>query len=365
MSGSLSLSGLGAHGAEFLRWWRRELRDMVPRRLRLARPRLVLDLRDGAPRIARAAGQRLQPVAPFPGGGEAAGKGRALRGLAAQDEVVLVVPPAWILRRVLQLPAAAEPRLKAVLNFEIEQHVPFAPEEMVWDARILRRLPEAQRVEVEVAVMPRFLLAPVAAGLRRVARTARLVARPDPAEEWPSVPLDALAPPQTRWRRRIEAGLGVAALLLALQFGQAELRRQEEMTLALEARAAQARRQAESVLALEAGVAALRTRLAAAAALRGGRPASLVIIEEVAQRLPDDVWLTELRLTGDQLLLSGFAARSDALLEQLDGSGILRDVRFAAPVTRGQRDTTDRFQVALRVVPPPEAQRPAARLVQR
>jgi general secretion pathway protein L len=286
-----------------------------------------------------------------------------MRALAAEEALVLAVPPAWVLRRVLRLPAAAEARLDAVLDFELEQHIPFAAEEVLRAARVFRRDPEARRIEVEVAVLPRALVAPAAAALRRAGLGAPLLARPDPGAVWPAVPLDALAPPRRRWRARAEAALALAAALLAGHLALADLRAREAAAAAVEARAAAARAAAERVLALEAEAAALRTRLAAAAELRGGRPPAAGVLEELARRLPDGAWLTELRLAGDALALVGFAApRSDALLETLQAAPMFRDARFAAPVTRAAREGADRFQIGLRVVvpPPPPPEAPSA-----
>ncbi|MBD0271258.1 MAG: PilN domain-containing protein, partial [Acetobacteraceae bacterium] len=105
-------------------------------------------------------------------------------------------------------------------------------------------------------------------------------------------------------------------------------------------------------LALEAEAAALRARFALAAEIRGGRPSAVAVLDEVARLLPDESWLTEFRLTGDQLTVAGFAARADGLIGLLDASPMLREVRFAAPVTRDRPDAPERFQVAMRVVVP-------------
>lgn len=343
------LARMAAHAGRFLRWWQRELTAMLPARLHASGPKTVLDLRGGAASVAKSSRGGWQPLASFPLGD---GAGRtARRALAAEGRLVMAVPDAWILRRILRLPAAAETRLDAVLSFELEQHIPFSAEEVLWTPRILRRLPDAQQIEVEVAVLPRRLVAPAAAELRAMGVGAPLVAKPEPGAEWPDVPLDMLSPPRRRWRGRAEAALALGAILLSLHWGHDQLRQQERVLEAVETRALAARTAAERVLRLEAEVEAARGRLAAALGLRSGRPAAVAVLEELAQRLPDDAWLTELRLTGDQLSISGFAARSDTLLEVLDASPIFREVRFAAPVTRGQRDTADRFQLGLRVVP--------------
>jgi general secretion pathway protein L len=340
------------HCQKFLRWWGAELRDMLPAWARPAGPSLMLDLRgDGASAmVARRARGGWRVLGSFPDL-----RGAALRGLRAQSGLVLAVPSPWILRRVLRLPEAAAPRLQAVLGFEIEQHIPFAAEEVVWSARILRHLPEAQRIEVEVAVVPRRLVAGPVSALRGAGISASLVARPDPAAEWPSVALDALSPPPPlRLRRLAEAGLAAGALALSAQLGFAVLAAGEAAVIAVEARANAARAAAHRVLALEAEAQALRERHAAAAELRGGRPAAVLVLEEVARLLPDDAWLTELRLTGDMLALTGFAAGTELLLETLDASPFLGEPRFSAPVTRGPRDPAERFQLLLRVTWPPQ-----------
>lgn len=332
-----------------VRWWRAELAGMVPAAARPHGPRLLVDLHDAAvPKVARRArGGGWRAVAPL--------DARGARLLSAEAEVTLAVPPDWVLRRTLRLPEAAEARLDAVLGFEIEQHIPFAASEVVWSARVAQRLPEQQRIEVEVAILPRRLVAPAAARLRALGLKANLSARPDPQSAWPSLSLEQLSPAGRRWRPMAEAALAGLAALLVLHLALGELRRGEAMAAAVEARAAAARGDAERVLALDTEAAALRARFALAAEIRGGRPPAGAVLDEVARLLPDEAWLTEFRLTGEQLVIAGFAARADGLIGLLDASSMLREVRFAAPVTRDRPDAPERFQVAMRVVIPAAA----------
>jgi general secretion pathway protein L len=345
---------LAALAAAFLRWWRAELRGMLPARLRgRAGPRILLDLRGDGPVVARAArGGRWEPLSTLGAKGAAS---TALRELRREEQVVLAVPPDWVLRRLLRLPELAAARLDEVLRFEVEQQVPFAADEVLWAARPVRRLPETQRIEVELAVLPRRLVAAAAAAMREAGVAAPLVARSDPGADWPSVPLDALAPPSRQaWRGFAEAALAIIVALLAGHLVTAELGRREAAAAAVEERAGSQRRLAEAAQALEAEAAVLRERLAVAARMRSGRPLAIAVLDEVAHRLPDDAWLVELRLSGDVLVLTGFAARGDGLLQMLDASPLFREVRFTAAVTRVPRDTADRVQVTLRIAPPPD-----------
>jgi general secretion pathway protein L len=331
--------------ARGFRWWGGELAGMLPAALRPSGPRLVVDLSGASPMVARRVqGGGWRACAPLDADGA--------RLFASEAEVVLAVPPDWIMRRTLRLPEAAEARLDAVLEFEVEQHIPFVAREVLWTARIAERLPEQQRIEVAVAILPRRLVEAAAARLRAAGLKARLLVRSDPEAAWPSLSLEALSPAGRRLRPVAEAALAGLAGLLSLHLALGELRRGEAVAAAVEARAAAAREGAEQVLALEAEAASLRTRLALAADIRGGRPAAVAVLEEVARLLPDEAWLTEFRLTGDQVVVAGFAARADSLLGLLDASPMLREVRFAAPVTRDRPDAPERFQVAMRTVPP-------------
>lgn len=350
----MSGAGLLDAAARGVRWWRAELAGMLPRAARPSGPRRLVDLRGGSTVVARRSRSgAYRGVAALGAGGA--------RSLAGEADVVLAVPPDWVLRRTLRLPEAAEARLDAVLGFEVEQHIPFAASEVVWSARVAQRLPEQQRIEVELAILPRRLVAPAAARLRAAGLKARLSARPDPEAAWPSLSLEPLSPAGRRWRPLVDASLAGLAGLLALHLALAELRGGEAAAAAVEVRAAAARSDAERVMALEAESASLRARLTLAADIRGGRPSAVAVLDEVARLLPDESWLTEFRLAGDQLVLTGFAARADGLLSLLDASPMLREVRFAAPVTRDRPDAPERFQVAMRVVPANAPTRTAAR----
>jgi general secretion pathway protein L len=289
----------------------------------------------------------------LPAAGRLAGRLRAR--LRACRRILLLVPPAWVLRRVLRLPEAAAARLEDVLAFELEAQLPLRLEEVLWQARILRRLPDLGRIEVEVAVLPRHLVAPIAARLREAGVAAPILACTAPGE-WPALALDPLAPVPRDWRALAAPAFAALATMLALHLGLAAHRDALARAAALEARAAAARQRAAATEALEREVVALRRWLDEAAALRG-RPPAVAVLEEAARRLPDGAWLTELRLDGDALRLTGHAAAPDALIAQLGAAPIFREVRFAAPVLRGA-EGADRVQLALRVAAPPPAAAP-------
>src|SRR5690606_19022067 len=82
---------------------------------------------------------------------------------------VLLLPPAYVLRRVLTLPAAALDNLRTVLGFELDRQTPFKPEQVVFDSRVLPHEAGAKLVPVELALVPRERLQQALAGLGPVA----------------------------------------------------------------------------------------------------------------------------------------------------------------------------------------------------
>src|SRR5688500_5743757 len=70
----------------------------------------------------------------------------------------LLLPASQVLRRVLPLPAAAEPRLREVLAFELDRQTPFTADQVSYQGRVLSRDPAAQQLQVELWVLPRARL---------------------------------------------------------------------------------------------------------------------------------------------------------------------------------------------------------------
>ena len=83
----------------------------------------------------------------------------------------------------------------------------------------------------------------------------------------------------------------------------------------------------------------LARRVALTEALRAAQGAPARLLEQVGRVLPDDVWLTELRLQGDMASLTGRAAEMTALTELV--AGLESSGHFPPPIeiVDSRRDT--------------------------
>lgn len=78
----------------------------------------------------------------------------------ARGELALCLrlPSHWALCRAIDLPLAAEGNLSDVVGFELDRHTPFRAEQVYFCQRILARDPTAQRLAVEITVVPRWVI---------------------------------------------------------------------------------------------------------------------------------------------------------------------------------------------------------------
>ena len=84
---------------------------------------------------------------------------------------VLRLSYADILAKSLTLPLAAQPELRQVLSFEMDQETPFKPDELYWDHRLETTDRQKNRLSVRLMLVPKTSLAPLLGGPANPART--------------------------------------------------------------------------------------------------------------------------------------------------------------------------------------------------
>jgi general secretion pathway protein L len=74
----------------------------------------------------------------------------------------------------------------------------------------------------------------------------------------------------------------------------------------------------------------------------------LALLDGISEILPDDAHLTGFLWSDGQVIMTGMAGDASALIRLLEGSPLLSEVRFSAPVARDARLDRDRFSVTAR-----------------
>ncbi len=356
-----SLTPLYSGLARFATWWLGELVGLLPVRLRApfghGRPVLMVEIGERTATLDSAKGgarRRLGEVKLDEGAGPG-GRDEALRlirrGRLGGAELAVVVPAGQALRQVVELPAAANENLREVVAFEMDRHTPFKAEDVYFDCRVAGADPRLDRISVDLAVVPKD----VADGALRVVRAWGL--DPDRLEvagaDAGGLNLLPAAGARTQGSasRRLSLMLAACAAGLVLLIAYLPLLRQQAQLSQIDAELTQARADAVAVDRLKTRVASLAERGGFFAQRKAATPTVTEVFQEVTRLLPDNTYLAQLGVRGDQLALSGYSGKASALIAQLEQSELLAEVRFSSPVTLDRRVGLDRFNLAARVAP--------------
>ena len=267
----------------------------------------------------------------------------------------LLLPAGQVLRRRLSLPAAAEPRLREVLGFELDRQTPFSAAEVVYEARVLARGPGPQGLQVELLVLPRARLQ---AQLQALGPLAGLLQGVDVEEDGrrlglnllPAAGRDAPVDPVRRANAWLLAGAGLALLLALLLVLHNRSERLQQMHEAVAAATEQARDARRIRNRLQAGADAANYL----AVRRAARPTMLELLDELSRRIPDDTALDKLTVNGDRVVMVGQSRSAPALVGLLQGSPMLAAPALSGSVQADNRSGRDRFTLVAQLRQPEE-----------
>lgn len=259
-----------------------------------------------------------------------------------------VLPADAVVRRVLELPAAAAARLDELAGFEVGRQTPFSADRALYQARVLQPGKAGTPLRAELVVAPlrlwealaqewRNCLAGVEVetpdggvlGVNLLPRALRRRPR-DPLRPWPWLLL----------------GLAVF-LLLAAALQHLGNRRQalESLRGQVEAAAPQAREEAARIQRVREqveGVAFLDAR-------RAATPTALELWGEISLRLPEGTYLDRLSLQEGRVQLAGLSPDAASLVASLQDCEHLQAPALDSVQRDGQGGRLDRFVLSARI----------------
>jgi general secretion pathway protein L len=340
--------------AAFLHWWLGALAALVPapvRRLLGGGGYRLLLTQDGdavvLDRLGDAGRERVGRYALTPAGGRLRGPPAGVLGQAR--ELVLCLPEEQALVQRLRLPMAVEQNLRRVLGYTMDANTPFTAEQVYYDGRVLARDRAAGMVDVELSVAPRASVDGALAALKAVGvQPDRVAVGRAGADDCPDVNLLTTGRRQRRSRlpRMLNAGLLALALALAAWVVGLPLWEQHRTLRALQAELEVVGREARAAEALRAELARLADDVAFLGEKRRSTPLVLTILDELTRLVPDDTWVSTMRLRDGTVELNGHSDAAAALIPILDASPLFGNVRFLSPVTRDRFADDERFHLA-------------------
>jgi len=370
------LESVASLARRFVAWWIGELVLLLPARARSSArraARLEFAVDDRATLFHRSASRSRVlgswPLNPPPLNGEReivdclsrAGLLRQLR--RGRLPIVARLPPRDVLRAVVRLPLAADENLREVIAHEMNRQTPFEVERVDFVSRVLERDADARQLNVEVTVATKRASATARAALRRLGVEVNgVVAEAERPEDAPSdylLPFEAAGAERRRGRLATVALAGCFLLLagVAVWMPIAESSAQADR---LSARLSAARRAALESAGIQKDIDRLLEDRSFLSDRKRRAPTVSEVLNETTRLIPDGDWLTELRISGDELQLSGFAVSSFALVGALERSPFFKGASFRSPVTRDAKTERERFSIRTAVKPLPAEVPPPA-----
>jgi general secretion pathway protein L len=86
-------------------------------------------------------------------------------------------------------------------------------------------------------------------------------------------------------------------------------------------------------------------------ALKRATPAGVLVLESLSRTLPDDTYLTELRIADGKVQIAGLTRDAPALIGLIEQSRQFTRATFFAPTTREATDSADRFHIEAAIEP--------------
>jgi general secretion pathway protein L len=347
----------------FFRWWSGEVAACLPAQLRerLTRggQRLTIEVSETEARFTIEKGREPRPIGEISistgdlAGQRDAGQRDAVARIVRQAgvrsaEVILQLPRDKVLRRLVDLPAAAAENLREVLGFEMDRHTPFKAGEVYFDYRLEGGDAERKRIKVDLVVVPRAI-ADLAVRLTTSwgLDPDRLAAGEETASG--ARPFNLLPPGVARSRngfgRRLAWAFFALACLLSATAIYLPLEHKREILAATEAELAQAKAEAVQVDSLKTQVQEILERGSFVVQRKRSERGATELLDELTRLLPDHTWVLKFGLRDGRLSLSGYSAKPSSLIGLLEQSELLTEVRFSSPVTMDQKIGLERFNL--------------------
>ena len=285
------------------------------------------------------------------GAGGFVAEGRAASAVRWKGaEVELVLSERRFLFPRLQAPRKATAFLDAIVRSQIDRLTPWtqAHAEAGFSAEL-----SGEETSVTVAAAAKTALAPYVEAARALGADVVVVfaSRSDGA---PIRVCVRAVNREARVRRYRQAMFGALVVSIVFGLGAAAL----EIWLAGQRQAAEAEI-AHRVAEMQANAGGAAQDPQTEAALRNKRdvPADVVILEVLSRALPDDAYLTQLRISGTRLEIDGVSRSASSLVALIEQTAPFQRAQFSAPTTPAPADGAEQFHIAADIAAAP-ASRP-------
>ncbi|MBI3703031.1 MAG: PilN domain-containing protein [Rhizobiales bacterium] len=269
------------------------------------------------------------------------------------SRVELAMRPDRFFFRSIELPRRATEFLDGVVRAQIDRITPWGAGEAVFGWSAPTDIAN-DRISVTIAATARPQIVPIVQAIDQFGVKSTIVSTTLPSElaDKATIKIFEQSAAGTLEVRQVRRALIAALLSLAILsalaisadivIGNDLQNRQSDVS----------RRIAERRGIIRAGSDAVaNSTLANLARRKNQTPASVIVIEALTKVLPDNTYVTELRIEGDKVQIVGISRDAPALIGLIEQSPHFDRATFFAPTTRSPSDPGDRFHIEAHIKP--------------
>ncbi len=267
-------------------------------------------------------------------------------------QVELVLQPNRFVFRLLELPRRAADFLEGIIRAQIDRLTPWSAAEAAFGWYPSTET-TGDRMAVTIAATARTLIAPFISAIASLGADTIVVSaalqqpRPDIAAIKICEQKTGQAAVQRHIRRSLIGLLAAAGVFCAVSVaanaiigGVIETQR-DDLT----------HRIAERRAAMRPGHDATSEAALALQRHKHETPSSVIVIEALSRVLPDDTYVTELRIVGDKMQIVGVTRDAPSLIRLIEQTSHFRRASFFAPTTRSPSESSERFSIEAHIEP--------------
>ncbi|MGH6813903.1 MAG: PilN domain-containing protein [Methylocella sp.] len=267
-------------------------------------------------------------------------------------QVELVLQPDRFMFRLLELPRRASDFLEGIIRAQIDRLTPWSAADAAFGWYPSTETAN-DRLTVTIAATARTLIAPFISAIASLGADTIVISaalqqpRPDIAAIKICEQKTAQAAGQRRVRRiliglLVGAGaLGAVSVAASSVIGGMIEAQRDDLT----------RRLAERHAAIQPGHDGTSEKTLELQRHKHETPSSVIVIEALSRVLPDDTYLTELRILGDKMQIVGVTRDAPSLIRLIEQTSHFSHATFFAPTTRSPSESGERFSIEAHIEP--------------
>lgn len=339
---------------EFLAWWAMELRGLIPEKIVQAvlgeRSMVVLDFRQSPPQIIAPTNDSKKDDQRPASKSQIKRLRRRAAALFRNDlDVVAWVPPLDVIDRSLDLPTAATADVDDFLALEMDQLTPFEISDVNYTYRFGPANRENETVHLDIWITKRELIEDIAAFAKEqgVELSKVQVAHSDGVSDDINLLSHSMRPVGPQRHNKLNAAVFAVACVVVTLGMWWDLSRIDRAVETVNTQLAETRATAASAANIEQQLHALADLKTFVTDKRNEVPMAVQRLDNIANVLPNDSWLSEAHLRPDGTDIIGYSRAPAALMKAIAENPKFSDVKLRSPIVRDERTRIDRFNISL------------------